>query len=135
MLPSALSALGSCLCLLLEICRAAAWSNWSWWGGSSVGWGLAGLAAGALITSLVNRAAQQQKTVIVVPGTNLQLNYSSIEAVGVHGASFTYEMGGNGPYMGAANCQLGLFNGQVPVTADQAQLLHAVCTIAYGAGS
>ncbi len=28
MLPSALSALGSCLCLHLEICRVAAWSNY-----------------------------------------------------------------------------------------------------------
>jgi hypothetical protein len=37
--------------------------------------------------------------------------------------------------MGAANCQAGLLNGQVPATAAQAQLLNAVCQVAYGGGS
>jgi hypothetical protein len=41
---------------------------------------------------------------------------------------------GNTDLMGAANCQDGLLNGQVPSNADQAQLLNAVCQVAYGSG-
>jgi len=33
---------------------------------------------------------------------------------------------------GAANCQQGLLDGQVPSTASQAQLLNAACQVAYG---
>jgi hypothetical protein len=37
--------------------------------------------------------------------------------------------------MGAANCQQGLLNGQVPSSSSQAQLLNAVCQVAYGNGA
>jgi hypothetical protein len=71
--------------------------------------------------------------VIVVPQTTYQLNFGSVEAVGTAGVSFSYGVG-NTDLMGAANCQDGLLNGQVPSTADQAQLLNAVCQVAYGSG-
>ena len=70
---------------------------------------------------------------IVVPATSYELNYGSVEAVGTYGVSFSYNVDGFS-LMGAANCQQGLFNGQVPGTADQAQLLNAVCQVAYGSG-
>lgn len=111
-------------------------STWGWWGWNSAGWGLAaGLATGAAITSLVNSAADRQQTVIVVPGSSYQLNYGSVEAVGQYGVSFAYNLGDGANLMGAANCQAGLLNGQVPATAAQAQLLNAVCQVAYGKGS
>ncbi|MFM7464932.1 MAG: hypothetical protein ACKO28_05580 [Cyanobium sp.] len=87
------------------------------------------------ITSLVNEAANQQQTVILVPGSTLRLNYASVEAVGFYGASFTYSQGQTDSLMGAANCQAGLLNGQVRATVAQAQLLNAVCQVAYGGGS
>jgi hypothetical protein len=110
------------------------WGGWGWWGGSAAAWGIAGLATGAAITSLVNQAANQQSTVIVVPQTSYELNYGSVEAVGSYGASFSYNVDGS-TLMGAVNCQQGLLNGQVPGTADQAQLLNAVCQVAYGSDS
>jgi hypothetical protein len=109
------------------------WGGWGWWGGSAAAWGIAGLATGAAIASLVNSAADQQSTVIVVPQTSYELNYGSVEAVGNTGASFSYNVDGS-TLMGAVNCQQGLLNGQVPGTADQAQLLNAVCQVAYGSG-
>jgi hypothetical protein len=57
-----------------------------------------------------------------------------VESVGTAGVSFNYSLGGGENLMGAANCQAGLLNGQVPATADQAQLLNAVCQVAYGPG-
>lgn len=110
------------------------WGGWDWWGANAAAWGVAGLATGAAIGSLVNAAANQQSTVIVVPGTSYQLNFGSVEAVGSTGASFFYSVNGT-QLLGAANCQAGLLNGQIPSDADQAQLLNAVCQVAYGAGS
>lgn len=109
------------------------WGGWGWWGGSAAAWGIAGLATGATIAGLVNAAASNNSTVIVVPATSYELNYGSVEAVGTYGVSFSYNVDGFS-LMGAANCQQGLFNGQVPGTADQAQLLNAVCQVAYGSG-
>ena len=110
------------------------WGGWGWWGSNAAAWGIAGLATGAAITSLVNTAANQQSTVITVPETSYQLNFGSVEAVGTYGASFSYLVDGT-TLMGAANCQQGLLNGQIPGTSDQAQLLNAVCQVAYGSGS
>ena len=110
------------------------WGGWGWWGGSAAAWGIAGLATGAAITSLVNNAANQQSTVIVVPSTSYELNFGSVESVGLYGVSFSYNVDSH-TLMGAANCQQGLLNGQVPGTADQAQLLNAVCQVAYGSGT
>jgi hypothetical protein len=110
------------------------WGGWGWWGANAAAWGVAGLATGAAITSLVNTAADQQSTVIVVPQTEYQLNFGTVESVGDAGVSFSYGLG-NTDLMGSANCQSGLLNGQVPSTADQAQLLNAVCQVAYGSGS
>ena len=120
------------------------WYNWSpdswgWWGGNSSGWGLAGLAAGAVITDLVDQAANQQSPVIDVPDSNYQLNYGSVDSVGSSGANFSYAVApppgspiGMAPIKGAANCQEGLLDGQIPSTAAQAQLLNAACQVAYG---
>ena len=108
-------------------------TSWGWWGGNAMAWGLAGLASGAAITALVNNAAAVQSPVIVVPQTNYQLNYGSVEAVGTYGASFSYLDNGM-PVYGGANCQQGLLNGQIPANGNQAQLLNAVCQVAYGNG-
>ena len=111
------------------------WGGWGWWGSNAAAWGVAGLATGAAIGSLVNAAADQQSTVIVVPETSYQLNYGSVESVGTAGVSFSYNLGDDTDLIGAANCQGGLLNGQIPSSADQAQLLNAVCQVAYGSGS
>lgn len=110
------------------------WGGWGWWGGGAAAWGIAGLATGVAITSLVNEAAAQQSTVIVVPSTSYQLNYGSVEAVGAYGATFFYTVNGS-QLLGAVNCKQGLLNGQIPSDADQAQLLNVVCQVAYGRGS
>lgn len=107
-------------------------TSWGWWGGSAAAWGLAGLATGVAITELVNNAAAQQSTIIVVPQSDYQLNYGSVEAVGTQGASFSYAVSGGANLQGAVNCRQGLLNGQVPQTAANAQLVNAVCQVAFG---
>ena len=111
------------------------WSpvSWGWWGGSSLGWGLATLAGTEVITDLVNDASAQQSPVIDVPDSSYQLNYATVDSVGSSGADFSYAVASSPPVKGAANCQQGLLDGQVPSTAAQAQLLNAACQVAYGA--
>ena len=114
------------------------WYNWSpnswgWWGGNSPGWDLAALATGAVISDLVDQAANQQSPVIAVPDSNYQLNYGSVDGVGTSGANFSYAVANSPtPIKGEANCQEGLLDGQIPSTASQAQLLNAACQVAYG---
>lgn len=110
------------------------WGNWGWWGANAAAWGVGALATGAVIGGLVNAAADAQSTVIMVPNTTYELDYSSVEAVGSYGVSFNYLVNGT-QLMGAANCQQGLLNGQIPNNASQAQLLNAACQVAYGSGS
>lgn len=107
-------------------------ASWGWWNGSAAAWGLAGLATGVAITSLVDNAANQQSPIILVPETEYQLNYGSVEAVGTQGASFSYSLAGGATLQGAVNCKQGLLNGQVPQTAANAQLVNAVCQVAFG---
>ena len=109
-------------------------NTWGWWGGNAAAWGLAGLATGAVIGGLVNAAAANQSTVFVVPQTDYQLNYGSVDAVGTTGASFSYSVNGS-QLSGAVDCQQGLLNGQMPANASQAQLINAVCQVAYGSGT
>lgn len=105
---------------------------WRWWGASAAAWGITGLAAADTITSAVNAAAAAQSSVILIPQTTMQLNYASVEAVGEHGASFLYSVDGSTELHGGANCDLGLVDGQPPANSSEAQLLNAVCQIAYG---
>jgi hypothetical protein len=106
--------------------------TWGWWGNTSLGWGLASLAGADVITSLVNAASEQQSPVIAVPNSDYQLNYATVDSVGSSGADFSYAVASSPPIKGAANCQQGLLDGQVPSTAAQAQLLNAACQVAYG---
>ena len=105
---------------------------WGWWGARSVAWGMTSLATAATITSLVNASAAQQSTVIVVPDSSIQLDYSTIQAVPPQSASFQYAVSG-GAYLSAeVNCTQGLINGQPPNSASMAQLVNSVCQIAFG---
>lgn len=108
---------------------------WEWWGPSAEAWRLRGLATSAAITALVNQAAAQQSIVITVPQTTYTLNYGSVEAVGSQGASLICSVDGRPQLFCGANCSAGLVDGQPPASAAEAQLLNAVCQVAYGAAA
>jgi len=111
-------------------------NNWSWWGPSAVGWGVMGLATGAVITGLVNSAAQNQSTVVVVPDTTIRLDFASVLPAGEGVVSFRYIVGSSGPaYQSNGDCRQGLFNGQPPRSVAEAQLLNTTCHVAYGNGN
>jgi hypothetical protein len=105
---------------------------WGWWGARSVAWGVTTLATAATITSLVNASANQQSTVIVVPDTSLLLDYSTVQALPPQGATFQYATSAGNYESAQVQCTQGLLNGQPPASLNQAQLLNAVCQVAYG---
>ncbi|MCP9915639.1 hypothetical protein [Cyanobium sp. ATX 6F1] len=108
--------------------------GWGWWRPSSAAWGLTGLATAATINALVNQSVAQQSTVIAVPQSFYQLDYSSLQATAPYGANFTYISSGE-PLAAQVDCQQGLFSDQPPQSANEAQLLNAACQVAYGNGS
>ena len=111
-------------------------NSWSWWGPSAVGWGVMGLATGAVITGLVNGAIANQSTVIVVPDSTIRLDFASVLPAGQGVVSFRYIVGTSGPvYQGQGDCRQGLFNAQPPRSLAEAQLLHTTCQVAYGNGN
>lgn len=105
--------------------------SWGWWGASAAAWGVATLATAAVINSAVNSAIDDQVEVIVVPNTNYQLLFGTVQPSGNSSVSFVIQADGNS-YQLTADCNMGLLNGQQPQSAQEAELLNAACQVAYG---
>jgi hypothetical protein len=105
--------------------------GWGWWNARPVGWGVAALATGAVITAAVDEAIEAEVTTITVPDTSYELYYPSVAPEGPYGVSFAVNTGTAAVEM-TADCQAGLLDGRVPQTAEEAQLLNAACSVAYG---
>lgn len=111
------------------------WSSppWGWWAGQSLVWGVTALTTAAIINNSINRAITQRQTAIVVPNTNWQLYYGTVQPVQSNGVTFAVN-NGYGTFQMEADCQQGLLNGDVPSTPAEAQLINAACQVTYGRG-
>ena len=109
------------------------WSTptWGWWGARAAVWGVATLATAAIINDSVNDAVSSNATYIVVPNTNYQLLYGTVQPSGSNSVSFVMQANGNN-YQLTANCNQGTINSQEPSNAEEAELLNAACQVAYG---
>ena len=109
------------------------WSTptWGWWGARAAAWGVATLATAAIINESVNNAVSSNTTYIVVPNTNYQLLFGTVQPSGSNSVSFVMQADGNN-YQLTANCNQGTINGQEPSNAEEAELLNAACQVAYG---
>jgi hypothetical protein len=105
---------------------------WGWWGARAAAWGITTLATASVINAAVNAAVQNQVTYIVVPETDLQLQYGTVQPSGSNGVSFVVTANGTS-YQLTADCQAGTLNGNVPTSAAEAELVNAACQVAYGA--
>ena len=104
---------------------------WGWWGARAAAWGIGTLATASVINAAVNSAVQNQVSYIVVPDTDLQLQYGTVAPSGSQGVTFVVTSNGNS-YQLSADCQSGLLNGQIPSSAAEAQVVNAACQVAYG---
>ncbi|MBW4529244.1 MAG: hypothetical protein KME02_01015 [Aphanothece saxicola GSE-SYN-MK-01-06B] len=108
--------------------------SWGWWGASAAAWGVGALATAAIINSAVDAAVASSQTVIVVPNTEYQLLFGTVQPTGT--ATVAFDVSANGSvYQLSADCQSGLLNGQVPGNAQEAELLNAACQVAFGTAS
>lgn len=110
------------------------WSSppWGWWAARTAAWGVGTLASAAIINNAVNNAIAASSPVIVVPNTDYQLLYATVQPLGTNSVSFVVQANGT-TYQLTANCQQGLINGQQPQSAQEAEVLNAACQVAFGA--
>ncbi|MCX5947885.1 MAG: hypothetical protein NTY67_06810 [Cyanobacteria bacterium] len=109
------------------------WANptWGWWGARAAVWGIGTLASASIINNAVDNAINSQQTMIVVPNSNYQLLYGTVQPIGSNGVQFDVTVDGS-TYQLTADCQSGLLNGVQPASAAQAELLNAACQVAFG---
>jgi hypothetical protein len=109
------------------------WSTppWGWWGARAAAWGIGTLATAAIINDAVNDAVQANQTAILVPNSDYQLLYGSVQPSNGSLISFIVQANGNN-YEISADCQRGLLNGREPNNAAEAELLNAACQVAFG---
>ena len=79
-----------------------------------------------MIGGLVSRAFEDSSPTIAVPDSAYALNYDSVRA---NGNLITFKVDG-APMR--ADCSSGTLNGHPPESRGEAQLVNAVCTVAFG---
>lgn len=104
---------------------------WGWWGARAAVWGIGSLATAAAINNAVNASIAAQTTYIVVPESDYQLLYGSVQPSGSSTINFAVSANGS-TYQLTADCNAGLLNGVDPASAAEAQLLNAACQVAFG---
>jgi hypothetical protein len=105
--------------------------TWGWWGARAAAWGVGALATAAVINDAVDDAVDDHVSYIVVPNTDYQLLYGTVQPSS--SSSVTFDVTANGSsYRLTADCQSGYLNGREPSTANEAELLNAACQVAYG---
>ncbi|MEB3318813.1 MAG: hypothetical protein VKO39_11835 [Cyanobacteriota bacterium] len=112
------------------------WSNppWGWWGARAAAWGIGTLATAAIINNAVNDAVSNDVSTIVVPNTDYQLLFGTVQPVGEASVSFVVTVNGTN-YQLTADCKAGTINARLPNTAQEAELLNAACQVAFGDAS
>ena len=104
---------------------------WGWWGARAAAWGVGALATATVINNAVDDAVDDHMSYIVVPNTDYQLLYGTVQPTS--GSSITFDVTASGnSYRLTADCNSGYLNGREPSSASQAELLNAACQVAYG---
>ena len=106
-------------------------TSWPWWGARSRAWRTTGLATRVSINNAVDSAINNYIPYIVVPKTNYKLLYGTELPSGGESVSFVVQAN-SADYQLNANCKQGTLNGQEPSNIEEAELLNAVCQVAYG---
>jgi hypothetical protein len=109
--------------------------GWGWWGANAALWGISTLASAAVINAAVDAAVSSNTTYIVVPQTNYQLLFGTVQPVGSQGVTFLVQADDGSTYNLTADCNAGTIDGVAPNSAAQAELLNAACQVAYGSAS
>lgn len=105
--------------------------TWGWWGARAAAWGVGALATAAVINDAVDDAVDDHVSYIVVPNTDYQLLYGTVQPTSSSGVTFDVTANGSS-YRLTADCNSGYLNGREPSNSNEAELLNAACQVAYG---
>ncbi|WP_259722642.1 hypothetical protein [Synechococcus sp. CS-1328] len=106
-------------------------SSWGWWGASAALWGIGTLATASIINNAVDNAMNSNTTYIVVPNTDYQLLYGSVQPSGSSAVTFAVTADDE-TYQLTADCNRGTLDGRNPNSAEEAELINAACQVAFG---
>jgi hypothetical protein len=81
----------------------------------------------------MDRAVESRTSSIAVPDTGYRLLFGTVQAVSDVSVDFAV-MAADATYRLTADCVNGLLDGRPPEAAEEAELLHAACQVAFGSG-
>jgi len=112
------------------------WSQppWGWWGARAAAWGIGTLATAAILNAAVNEAVSNDVTFIVVPNSDYQLQFGTVQPTGNGSVTFVVTEAGTSWQL-TADCNAGTLNGRLPNSSQEAELLNAACQVAFGQAS
>jgi hypothetical protein len=109
---------------------AVVYPGWGWWAATAPAWGALTLSPTIVIQQSVDSAVASDSRYIDVPNSEFRIYHASISPIGPEEIEFDFEIDGDS-YRAKADCKNGLLNDETPSALDEAELMHAACTIAF----
>lgn len=104
---------------------------WGWWAVSAPAWGVVSLSPTIVIQQSMDEAVASSADSFAVPNSDFEIFHASIRPIRerVIEFNFAYE---EESYLAKADCELGLLNDEEPSALEEAELMHAACSLAFG---
>lgn len=109
---------------------AVVYPGWGWWAATAPTWGALTLSPTIVIQQSVDSAVASNSRYMDVPNSEFRIYHASISPIGPEEIEFDFEIDGD-TYRAKADCKNGLLNDETPSALDEAELMHAACTIAF----
>ena len=104
--------------------------GWQWWGGLAPSWGVVSLSPTVVIQTSVDEAVSNDEEAMPVANTEFRVYHGSIKPISKNTIEFNFEFE-NEVFFAKADCKNGLLNDETPAAAEEAELMHNACTIAF----
>lgn len=104
---------------------------WGWWAVSAPAWGVVSLSPTIVIQQSMDEAVASSADSFAVPNSDFEIFHASIRPIAerVIEFNFAYE---EESYLAKADCEQGLLNDEEPSALEEAELMHAACSLAFG---
>jgi hypothetical protein len=104
---------------------------WSWWAVSAPAWGVVSLSPTIVIQQSMDEAVAESADSFAVPNSDFEIFHASIRPIGERVIEFNFAYDQES-FLAKADCELGLLNDEEPSGLDEAELMHAACSLAFG---
>ncbi|MFM7087368.1 MAG: hypothetical protein ACKOXO_10325 [Cyanobium sp.] len=104
--------------------------GWSWWVDVAPSWNVVTLTAPEVIERSVDTAVERGSDAIDVANSDFRVQHGSIRPLDNDVIEFAFEFEAE-TYLAKADCKQGLLNDERPSALEEAELMHAACSIAF----